>query len=116
MGKLRLEVGLITAHHIQPLLFKLVSVSKRCRIVSVVLYLSLKFLGFVIELLQPSLQLADEFLAEVASFGQLGLDLLVYLDISSERFDVLEQLLVLEEQLFGLFRLVLEFGSKLVIL
>ena len=72
----------------------------------VVLYFGSQLLAFFFQLLDPLLELANELFAEVASFCELCFDLFVYLYISFERLDLLDELLVFEEELFGLFRLV----------
>ena len=58
----------------------------------------------------------DHFLAEVASLGELLLDLLVDLDLALVRLDLRLHLVVLEDEDLGLLRLVLKLGRQLMVL
>ena len=58
----------------------------------------------------------DYFLAEVASFGEFLFDLFVDFDLTLVSLDLLLHLVILEDQDFSLFGLMLEFRGELMVL
>jgi len=65
-------------------------------------------LFLLFQLLNLLLEALDDFLAEMRAFREFLLNLFVNLDIAFERLNLSLHLVVLEEQLFCLLRLVLK--------
>ena len=73
-------------------------------------------INLVLQLLVFDLQSLNNLLAEVGSLGELLLDLFVNSDISVECINLLLHLVIFGQKLLGLFRLILQLISQLVIL
>ena len=68
------------------------------------------------QLLDLLLEALDDLLAEMRAFREFLLNLFVNLDIAFERLNLSLHLVVLEEQLLSLLRLVLKLSRQLVVL